>query len=222
MNAELDRKTRHRIVCMLRTLGPLHAFDIARRLGISSIAVRRHLNNLERDRYVRYEPVRGAAGRPAFMYYLTEQAEELFPKNYADMTLELLEDVRDLLGEAAVAAFFERREGRLAAKYEERLGASGAADDGEAGGLEERVARLASIQDDRGYMAEWRREDDALGPRFLLTEHNCPIHAVAHRFNQACSSELSLFRKVLNARVEQLECKAKGGQRCIYEIRPQK
>lgn len=220
MSAELERTTRHRIVTMLRKLGPLQAFDIARRLGISSIAVRRHLNNLERDRYVRYETVRKSAGRPAFLYSLTEHAEDLFPKKYADMTLELLDDVLATQGEIAVDALFERREERLAAKYAERLRQPAPESVDDPAQLAALVEKLASMQDERGYMAEWRRADDETGARFLLTEHNCPIHAVAHRFQQACSSELSLFRKVLGARVEQLECKAKGGHRCVYEVRP--
>jgi predicted ArsR family transcriptional regulator len=67
-------------------------------------------------------------------------------------------------------------------------------------------------------MAEWTKGEQP--GQYLMTEHNCPIHKIAHQFNKACSSELSLFRDVLGADVEQLECKAKGGQRCIYAIKP--
>lgn len=210
--------TRRQIMTMLRKGGPRNAFDLARQLGISDIAVRRHLNNLERDRLVRVESVRQAMGRPTFVYSLTEAAEDLFPKHYADIALEFLVDVEDLQGEAAIDALFERREERLERKYAERMGSvshpAGKAD------LAPRVAELAAIQDERGYMAEWREEGTDGASRYFITEHNCPIHAVAHRFQQACNSELSLFRKVLGADVEQLECKAKGGQRCVYEVKP--
>ncbi|HZG58888.1 metalloregulator ArsR/SmtB family transcription factor [Paenibacillus sp.] len=211
--------TRKQIMTMLRRRGPLNAYDIAKQLGISDIAVRRHLNNLERDRIVGVETVRQAMGRPTFVYSLTEQAEELFPKHYADITLEFLNDVQELQGPEAIEALFERREGRLEQKYKERLG--GLSTQGDADELAARVDGLAAIQEERGYMAEWRKEErDGGGARYFITEHNCPIHAIAHSFNQACSSELSLFRKVLDADVEQLECKAKGGQRCVYEVKP--
>src|SRR5690606_16412981 len=122
--------------------------------------------------------------------------------------LEFLTDVQELHGASAIDALFERREERLERKYKERMSAARTPDAEDA--LEAKVEELASIQQERGYMAEWRKEADGSEARFYLTEHNCPIHEVAHGFNQACSSELSLFRKVLDAEVEQLECKAKG------------
>jgi len=212
--------TRKQIVTMLRRLGALNANDIAKQLGISDIAVRRHLNNLERDRIVRADTVRQAMGRPTFVYSLTEDAEELFPKHYADITLEFLNDVQELQGPQAIDALFERREGRLEQKYKERLGDVPASPDGDA--LAARVGELAAIQEERGYMADWSKVDAGGGAKYVITEHNCPIHAIAHNFNQACSSELSLFRKVLKAEVEQVECKAKGGQRCVYEVKPKR
>ncbi|MCI3920381.1 transcriptional regulator [Paenibacillus sp. TRM 82003] len=202
--------TRKQIMTMLRKRGPMNANELAKTLGITDIAVRRHLNNLERDRLIRPETVRQAMGRPTFMYSLTEHAEDVFPKNYADITLELLQDVEELQGPEVIDALFERREERLEQKYKERVGEDGA--------LEQLVDRLASLQEERGYMAEWTK--DEAGSRYFITEHNCPIHAIAHSYNQACSSELSLFRKVLDANVEQVECKAKGGQRCVYEVKP--
>jgi len=202
--------TRQQVMTILRKDGPLSANELAKALGITDIAVRRHLNTLERDRMLRVETVRQAMGRPLYMYSLTEEAENAFPKHYADITLEILKDVQDMQGPEMIDAIFERREGRLELKYKERI---------ETGmPLEVRVEQLSQLQEDRGYMAEWIKAED--GSRYFITEHNCPIHSIAQNFTQACDSELSLFRKVLGAEVEQLECKAKGGSRCIYEVRP--
>lgn len=201
--------TRKQIVTMLRKKGRMNAHDIAKQLGITDIAVRRHLNTLERDRLVRSETMRQSMGRPTFVYTLTEHAEDLFPKNYADITLDFLNDVRDLQGPEMIQTLFERRESRLEYKYRERMG--------EKKPLQNRVEELAKLQDERGYMADWVKDEE--GNRYFITEHNCPIHTIAHAYTQACSSELSLFRKVLGAEVEQLECKAKGGGRCVYVVK---
>jgi len=209
---ENNPTTRKQIMTMLRKRGAMSAHEIAKELGISDIAVRRHLNTLERDQIARVDIVRQAMGRPTYMYSLTEQAEDLFPKKYADITLEILNDVAELQGPEMIDALFERREERLEQKYKERMK--------EAKELETLVHELAKIQEERGYMAEWRKDDSQPQPKYWITEHNCPIHSIAQNFNQACSSELSLFRKVLGAEVEQLECKAKGGQRCVYEVKP--
>jgi predicted ArsR family transcriptional regulator len=202
--------TRKQILTMLRKKGRMNANDIAKELGITDIAVRRHLNTMERDHLVRAETVRQAMGRPTFVYSLTDHAEDLFPKNYADITLDFLNDVRDLQGPEMIEALFERRETRLERKYKERIGGQKQ--------LEKLVEELANIQDERGYMADWEKDEE--GNRYFITEHNCPIHSIAHAYTQACSSELSLFRKVLGAEVEQLECKAKGGERCVYVVKP--
>ncbi|HZG85341.1 metalloregulator ArsR/SmtB family transcription factor [Paenibacillus sp.] len=215
---EQNPTTRKQIMTMLRKRGPLNANEIAKQLGISDIAVRRHLNNLERDRVIRSETVRQAMGRPTYVYSLTEYAEDLFPKHYSDITLEFLNDVMALQGPEMIDALFERREARLEQKYKDRLNRIEMPKGADA--LAARVDELAAIQEERGYMAEWRKAEADGAARFFITEHNCPIHAIAHNYNQACSSELSLFRKVLGAEVEQLECKAKGGQRCVYEVKP--
>lgn len=202
--------TRQQVMTLLRKQGPLSANELAKALGITDIAVRRHLNTLERDQMLSVHTVRQAMGRPTYIYSLTEQAEDVFPKHYADITLELLQDLEEMHGTEVIDELFERREARLVKKYKERMNADEP--------LEDLVAQLSKIQEERGYMAEWRTDED--GSRYVLTEHNCPIHSVAQHYTQACDSELSLFQKVLGAEVKQLECKAKGGQRCIYEVRP--
>ncbi|WP_274364688.1 helix-turn-helix transcriptional regulator [Paenibacillus thermotolerans] len=207
---EQNPTTRKQIVTMLRKKGRLNAHDIAKELGITDIAVRRHVNALMRDRLVRAETFRQAMGRPTLLYSLTEQAEQLFPKHYSDITLDFLNDVRDLQGTEMIDELFVRRESRLERKYKEKIDANEP--------LEHLVQELTKLQDERGYMAEWEKDEE--GGRFFIKEHNCPIHSIAQEYTQACSSELSLFRKVLGAEVEQLECKAKGGERCVYAVKP--
>lgn len=202
--------TRHQILATLRKKGPKKTHELAEVLGITDMGVRRHLNTLERDRLVRAKTVRQSVGRPTYVYSLTEHAESAFPKNYADISLDVLNDIYDLQGPEMIDELFLRRAKRLESKYKERIG--------QRTSLEELVDELTRIQEERGYMAEW--SGDESGRQFWITEHNCPIHAVAHRYTEACSSELALFRAVLDAEVEQLECKAKGGERCVYVVRP--
>ncbi|MDB4867082.1 MAG: sufR 2 [Cohnella sp.] len=201
--------TRQQILEMLKKNGAMSANEMAEKLQITNIAVRRHLQTLERDQLVETKLVRQSMGRPSHVYLLTEHSEQVFPKNYADITLDFLQDVQEMHGPGTIDSLFERREQRLSEKYKQAM-------PGEE--LESRVAELALLQDQRGYMAEWTKGEQP--GQYLMTEHNCPIHKIAHQFTKACSSELSLFRDVLGADVEQLECKAKGGQRCIYAIKP--
>ena len=86
-----------------------------------------------------------------------------------------------------------------------------------AASLEDRVGRLAAVRTREGYMAEWRRLDDA---SFLLAENHCPICAAAATCQGLCREELSLFSAVLGdkARVERTDHILAGARRCAYRI----
>lgn len=121
MNHGADVSTRKMILTMLKTKGPLSVSEMTRELGITEMAVRRHLNTLERDNLIASELVRQAMGRPMNQYSLTEHAEDLFPKKYQHLTLDLLEELESALGEDKVNLLFERRKQRLIRRYENRM-----------------------------------------------------------------------------------------------------
>lgn len=199
--------TRKQILYLLKTEGPMTVSDLAAKLGITEMAVRRHLQTLERDNLIQSRLLRQSMGRPTNQYDLTDHAENLFPKNYHIFTLEVLRDLENAEGPSAIDNLFRRREKRMAEEY-------GSLFEGES--LEERVRALAELQDEKGYMVRWESREDG---SFVLTEFNCPITEVACCYNQACDAEINWFRSVLSADVERVECKAQGGRNCTYIIR---
>ena len=57
-----------------------------------------------------------------------------------------------------------------------------------------KVAELAAILDEDGYLASYEQ----LGrDHYVVVEHNCAIAAVANRYGQACTSEIDFIRAVL-------------------------
>lgn len=202
--------TRDQILHMLKVKGSLSVSDMAVDLGITEMAVRRHLNTLERDSLIKSTLVRQAMGRPTNVYSLSQEADELFPRNYSHLTLDFLRDLQEMDGMGKVEMLFRRRENRLEETYRTQV----------QGDLEERVAKLAELQNDKGYMVEWEKVES--GDGYRIQEFNCPISQVAREYNQACSCELSLFRRVLKANVEQTSCMAKGGEKCVFEIKEAK
>ncbi|PZE21015.1 helix-turn-helix transcriptional regulator [Paenibacillus xerothermodurans] len=207
MNQDMDISTRKVILTMLKTQGSLAVSDMAEQLGVTEMAVRRHLNTLERDGLIQARLVRQAMGRPTKLYSLTEQADDLFPKKYKHLALDLLAELIEEAGEEQVERLFERRKERLIERYQQQM-------DGQQ--LSERVKILAEIQNANGYMVEWKSEE---GDRYVIDEHNCPITKVANQYKYACNCELKMFQKLLNADVERTECLAKGGSKCSYTIR---
>jgi predicted ArsR family transcriptional regulator len=203
---EFDMSTRRVVLTMLKTKGPLAVSEIAKQLGITEMAVRRHLNTLERDGLIESKLVRQAMGRPTNLYSLTESADELFPKNYYNLTLDLLGELVEEAGEAKVQLLFERRKEKMIDRYEEQM---------QGKELGDRVKALAEIQNANGYMVNWSADEDGT---FVINEHNCPISQVANQYNHACHCELMMFETLLDADVKRTECLVKGGLKCSYSI----
>ncbi|MCZ8512002.1 transcriptional regulator [Paenibacillus filicis] len=206
MNQEHDASTRKVLLTMLKTQGPMTVNDMSKQLGITEMAVRRHLNTLEKDGLLETKLVRQAMGRPSHTYLLTAASDDLFPKKYQHLTLDLLGELAAVAGEEQVDQLFDRRKDRLIERYTDQT---------EGKPLPERIQALADIQNANGYMVEWEQPEEGM---FVFREHNCPIAQVAQQYQHACSCELAMFRKLLDAEVERTECLAKGGARCTYII----
>ncbi len=56
--------------------------ELVTAVGLSRTAVNQHLMALEREGYVRKGATRRSGGRPLNVYVLTEEGNNLFPKQY--------------------------------------------------------------------------------------------------------------------------------------------
>jgi predicted ArsR family transcriptional regulator len=104
LTTDLDRKffesTRGQIVTVIGRSGRT-VEELARALGLTDNGVRAHLAPLERDGIVRQRgSVRRSSGggKPAYVYELTQEAEDLFPKAYEPALRRLLDVLSDQLG----------------------------------------------------------------------------------------------------------------------------
>jgi predicted ArsR family transcriptional regulator len=201
-----ETSTRRQIITILRTDGPLSAGDLAERIGITEMAIRRHIATLERDDLIYPTTIRQPMGRPAKVYQLTEAADDLFPKNYHTLTLDILEDLIKVDGEEKLLTLFAHREERLVEKYKAML---------EGNTLEEKVARLAELQNSKGYLAKWEAKEDGT---YEIIEYNCPIAQVSRLYPQTCACETNVFRRVLGTDVDRQQCLAEGGTCCVFKI----
>ena len=204
--------TRDQILSLLKVNKQLTVSEMAEQLNITEMAVRRHLNTLERDNIIDTTLVRQAMGRPTNVYFLTKTGQEMFPRNYATLTVDLLRDIEDLSGSEMVEQLFERRKERMKEKYGARI------TDHQT--LDEKIAELARLQNELGYMVEWEKDEDG---NYLFKEFNCPISEIAQEYPVACKSELSLFQELLGLEAVDCEvCMADAEHHCFYKIKPKK
>ncbi|WLR50459.1 transcriptional regulator [Bacillus tianshenii] len=205
---KVPSSTREQLLEMLKIEKRLTVTEMAQRLQITEMAVRRHLNTLERDEFVKASLVRQAMGRPTKVYSLTESGEELFPRNYRALMLDLLEDIEEIGGEQMLLELFQRRQKRLQESYKSKL---------EGKSFKEKLEKLADIQAANGYMPEVKQEDEHT---YRFIEHNCPIAQVADKYKNACQCELNLFRDLLDTdKVTRSACMGSGDDVCDYIIR---
>jgi predicted ArsR family transcriptional regulator len=207
-----ERKTRRAIVKLLKTDGPIDSAQLAERLGLTAMAVRQHLYALQRENLVTAEERPVPLGRPAKFWQLTRDADRLFPEAYAELSVALINSLRDTFGAEGLSRVLDSRCKQQRSDYAKRIRP--------ADSLEKKLRELARVRTEEGYMAEVRREG---GGRYLLVENHCPICAAANACQGFCTTELDLFRTVLGPGVvvERIEHIVSGDRRCAYRITPQ-
>jgi len=197
-----------RLLGIIKRRGPQRVRDLGRALGITAEAARQQLQQLADAELVASETVKRGVGRPSRLWSLTAAGHARFPDTHAELTVQLIDAIRDRFGNAALDRIIRVRQGEICRGY--RAALAGART------LAARVARLAEIRAREGYMAEWRKD----GGGFLLLEHHCPICTAAAACQGFCRSELEIFREALgrDAAVERVEHLLAGARRCAYRI----
>ena len=116
MNASTDK-----ILYLLKTRGPQSAAELGDQLQMTSMGARQHLMALESEGWVGFSDEARGRGRPVRLWHLTDQAWQRFPDTHGDLTLQLIDDIRQVFGDAGMEQLITRREQQMQARYESRL-----------------------------------------------------------------------------------------------------
>jgi DeoR family transcriptional regulator, suf operon transcriptional repressor len=200
--------TRSKVLEALKKSDGLTADQLAELVGVTSMAVRKHLASLERDGYVEATVTRRAVGRPAHVYRLSPHAEGVFPKHYDAVISDILEDLVEIDGVEKVERLLARRGERTKRVLQRYVDPESP--------LEERIAGLTRAMDEIGYLASWEPLDEH---RYVIKLYNCAIDLVAEQFPAVCRHEANMFRDVLSADVERSCHMLTGDHMCSYLVR---
>ena len=190
--------TKERVLDLLR-LRPYTAKELAEALGVSRVAVLKHLQDLEARGLVRSE-VRKCPGRGRpYRLYMAQDREA----PYASLCGDVLKEVERVLGrEGVVRLLLERNRNLFAPLNLEALP------------LRERLARLAQFLREQGYEAEVVEE----GGRLYLCQKRCPKLALSREHEALCQSELLAYQELLGLPLLREERLAEGGSCCRYRV----
>lgn len=205
MQTSTRNSTKDKILHLLKKEIILTVNELTELLNITHMAVRNHLNVLEKESFIVSELVKQPMGRPLQTYSLSEKAETYFPKNYEGLSIEFLHDIKDLYGHESIQHIFNKREERLTKEYTSRM---------QDKTVLEKVSEISKIQNEKGYMTDVTQIDDNT---YELTEYNCPILSVANEFKLACHCETAMFKNVLgSSQVLRTCCRTEGDKNCKF------
>jgi predicted ArsR family transcriptional regulator len=175
---------------------------LADALHLTDNAVRTHVAALERDGIVETVGTqRDTGGKPARVYALTGEGEELFPKAYALVLGELVEEIARVDGWERATDIL-RSVGRRAAS-----GTDVPPD------REGRVAAAAAALRGLGGDIEVQHTDRG----FVLQGYGCPLSAVTAKHPQVCALARALVEEITGEPVDEC-CERDGRPRCRFRV----
>ncbi|MDQ3862210.1 MAG: helix-turn-helix domain-containing protein [Actinomycetota bacterium] len=203
-NERFFESTRGQIVTLLRRSG-LTVEELARALGLTDNGIRAHLTVLERDGIVRQRgSVRRSSGggKPAHVYELTQEAEELFPKAYEPALRRLLDVLSERLGPEESEALLRSVGRRLAEEYSARTNAAHA-----------QLESAVKIFNELGGLAKLEERDGTL----VIRSYSCPLAGVSPDHPEVCRMAETMITELAGVPVYE-HCDRGERPRCCFEV----
>jgi len=202
-------ETRRKILTILKNAIGATTTEIAEQLQISDEGARQHLIYLENQGWISRETQRPdvpRSGRPIVHYEITVEGDKLFPKQYDDFSLTLLDTVVENYGEEALHQTLATITNNKVQTWELRL-------------------RNKTLQERLEFLKGFYLEGDSFltvkekNGEFFLIEVNCPIRTVAMKYPQICSTTISALARLLGFQIERVKKFQSGDGQCVFQIR---
>jgi predicted ArsR family transcriptional regulator len=200
---------RQEILTILKLQGEATVDELADRLDLTPVTVRHHLDILRADGLVEASSIRRrrGPGRPQYVYTLTSEASSHFPANYDILSNELLDQIKNRLGNAAVKDILD-------GIADQRLEQAPTLNPEMA--LEDRLDSLVNFMVQRGHIAEWKKNDNG----WFIHASNCPYQNVASKHPELCAIDQFLWEQLSGTKVACRQRITDGAHSCIYQVIP--
>ncbi len=199
------RTTRDVILHSIKSSPHATVEELAEAADVSPVTVRHHLNGLLAAGAIEAASVRRKVGRPYYVYSLSAQGQELFPKRYVRLTNRLLDEMKDRLPQTVIDEIFAGVVGNV---LEEHRG------EFEHLPLEGRLEYLVNLLAEEGFLSTWEKTDTG----FRLVEYSCPYLSIGTAHAEVCTFDKMLMDGVLQLPVQQESCMLHGADRCQFTV----
>jgi len=205
--------TKEQVLHLLQRSGGATVAALAEALSVGQASVRRHLDHLRVESLVDARTERHGVGRPAFVYYATEEAEERTPAGYSRLLSRLYRGLRSLDqrqvrgrdGSAVLRTLFQDVAEQVAREHQPKVVA------GTLGGRVEETSRALRQE---GIVDGWTQDADG----YRLTNSACPYRQAAQATHGPCELDRRAIELLVKAPVRQLGRIADGQPRCEYFV----
>ena len=208
-----DSGTRARIARLILENGPVTAAGLSARLGLTSAAVRRHLDNLLADGLVEARSARTygnrGRGRPARLFAITDAGRSAFEHAYDDLATSALRFLAERAGPGAVAEFARQQITELERRYRADAGVGTARRAGTSAGGGAVGRRLRRLGLRRHRAAPGASSSASTTARWRTLPPEYP---------QLCEAETEAFGRLLGTPVQRLATIAHGDGVCTTHV----
>jgi DeoR family suf operon transcriptional repressor len=197
------QSTRQEILEILKEERQATVEDLARRLELTPMTIRHHLNVLQAQNLVAATTVRRSqkVGRPRLVYTLTEAADELFPQSYAELARHLVSELKDTMGKEETEAIFRRIADRMADEGPPSYAGQS---------FEERLDQVTGYLAEMGFLFRWEKTDEG----YVLANMNCPYRQVTREHPEVCAMDSVLINRLLGVEPQALTRLRTGANAC--------
>jgi predicted ArsR family transcriptional regulator len=199
--SEVGKAQRLKVIQTLKRTQGLSINELSKRMGLSYMGTKQHCEELERQGVLDTWRRPKGVGRPELVYRLTGKAQAYFPQAGLLVTIELLEASKRLYGPTAPEKLLFALYAMKADHYARKISA---------GDLAARIAAVAKLREEEGYLSEAISD-----PTLALVDYHCPIAELVASFPMLKRLEREMIEKVLGVAVERVERTVSG----LYECR---
>ncbi|HEY9786770.1 MAG TPA: ArsR family transcriptional regulator [Candidatus Obscuribacterales bacterium] len=204
--SETPERTQEAVLLYLKRQGEMTVAELCSVLGITSMAVRRHLASLQKEGLVQSKLVKQSRGRPTYRFHLTNKAESLFPTGFQNLAIDLLDMIYEKDGHKGVMELLSKRNDLRANRLKPRVAGKS---------LEERVREVVKIFSEDGFMSEWEKLPDG---NYVIYQRHCAVHDLANQYRQFCVLEPRLMETLLGVKVTRQQYILKNDPVCGYLV----
>jgi predicted ArsR family transcriptional regulator len=205
--------TKEQVLHLLQARGGATVAALAQTLGVGQASVRRHLDHLRVEGMADVRIERHGVGRPAFIFYTTEDAEERTPTGYSRLLSRLykglgaldVDQVRGRDGAQVLRTVLQGVSQQVAREHQVDVTADT---------LDGRVAQTTESLRREGIVDHWEREGEA----YRLTNSACPYRQAAQAAHGTCELDRRAIELLVAAPVRQVSRIVDGQPACEYIV----